>query len=78
MTTTVEIKANHGWPVRVTQKHPETGEVIWTQRVKAGATLSTCVHSTADMHIHEIQPGEPDFDEPVDQAPPEAYTPAEG
>lgn len=60
MTTSVEIRANHGWPVRVTMIHkavvgfaePEPHEVI----IPAGETRQMCVHSHLDLLIHEIQP----------------------
>lgn len=61
MTTIITVKANHGWPVRAQQKDPATGEVLNTTRVEAGATQDLIVHSGADLLVHEIQPGEPDF-----------------
>lgn len=58
MTTTVVVKANHGWPVDVTSKDPKTGDVAWTQRVDAGAELQFSAHSGGDLLIHEVQPDE--------------------
>lgn len=58
MTTTVVVKANHGWPVDVTAKYPKSGETVWTQRVEPNTERVFCVHSSADLHIHEVQPDE--------------------
>lgn len=60
MTTKVTVSANHGWPVRVTKvttNAPSSSDVV----VKAGESQDFFVHSSLDLHIHEIQPGEPDF-----------------
>jgi hypothetical protein len=59
MTTTVIVKANHGWPVRVTAKPvaPATGDDR-VEVVDAGNERSFIVHSTQDLLIHEIQPDE--------------------
>lgn len=56
MTTTVIVKANHGWPVDVSAKHPKTGEIAWTQRVEPNTERSFAAHSSADLIIHEVQP----------------------
>lgn len=59
MTTTVTIKANHGWPVRVERVNPDTEESIGEPYiVKAGDEFVTSVHSGSDLRIHEIQPNE--------------------
>lgn len=58
MTTTVIVKANHGWPVDVTAKDPKTGEAAWTQRVAPNSEQSFSVHSSADLHVHEVQSDE--------------------
>lgn len=59
MTTTVVIKANHGWPVRVQQKDPKTGEDINQEIiVEPNTEMTYVVHSGADLLIHEIQPDE--------------------
>ena len=59
MTTTVIVRANHGWPVEVTQINPATMEPIAPkQRVEPNTERSFCVHSTADLHVHEVQPHE--------------------
>lgn len=60
MTTRVTVHANHGWPVRVTQVNippSSSSDVI----VKAGDSRDFYIHSNMDIHVHEIQPGEPDF-----------------
>lgn len=64
MTTTVIVKANHGWPVRVRQIDPATGNTVpGSERiVPAGEVGDFVCHSHADLDVHEIQPGEEDFD----------------
>ncbi|SMD18605.1 hypothetical protein [Rhizobium sp. RU36D] len=59
MTTTVTIKANHGWPVDVKAYHPD-GSPIETSggRVPAGETRDFHVHSGQDLFVHEVQPDE--------------------
>lgn len=63
MTTSIDIKANHGWPVRFTAIDPtsETELPNHSGIVKAGDVLTVSVHSTMDIRIHEIQPSEPEF-----------------
>lgn len=61
MTTTVTVKANHGWPVRVTPAAIDDSYVGEPQIVPAGEERDFYVHSGQDLVIHEIQPGEPDF-----------------
>lgn len=61
MTTTVVVKANHGWPVRVTPINPKTGDVDHQGRVEIvekDSEQTFHVHSTRDLMIHEIQPDE--------------------
>lgn len=59
MTTEIVVKANHGWPVRVTAKHPETGDAInYGGVVPANETRSFHCHSSMDLIVHEIQPNE--------------------
>lgn len=60
MTTTITVKANHGWPVKVSATNPKTAEPIasYGAHVPAGETRDFICHSDMDLHIHEIQPGE--------------------
>lgn len=61
MTTSVVVKANHGWPVRVTPLNPKTGEVDHQGSVEIVAKDSERTfhaHSTRDLLIHEVQPNE--------------------
>lgn len=58
MTTTVTVKANHGWPVDVTPKSINGAVVGARTRVPAGATRDFIVNSGQDLLIHEVQPGE--------------------
>ena len=62
MTTTITVKAGHGWPVDVAGIAPETGNRIETYggRVEAGVTQEFICHSGMDLHIHEVQPDESD------------------
>ena len=66
MTTTVIVKANHGWPVDVEGFHPKTGEKIahYGGRVGANEERTFHVHSTMDLRIHEVQPDEIEKPEP--------------
>ena len=68
MTTEVEIRANHGWPVKVTlqhkpvsEKHPEPETLI----IPTGERRTLFVHSHLDLIIHEIQSHEPEFEKGV-------------
>lgn len=65
MTTVITVRANHGWPVRVKQINTHDGTVLNTTRVPPGATQDFYVHSLTDLDVHEIQPGEPDFNLPA-------------
>jgi hypothetical protein len=60
MTTTVTVKANHGWPVRVTHidRSPDgqTRETI--SRVEPGMEGVHAIWDGRDLLIHEIQPHE--------------------
>ncbi len=58
MTTSVAVKALHGWPVDVTARDPRTGDAAWTRRVERGTEQTFAVHSGADLVIHEVQPDE--------------------
>jgi hypothetical protein len=58
MTTTITVKANHGWPVRVTAIDPKTKAETPAPTVAAGEHRDFSVHSGSDLLIHEIQPGE--------------------
>jgi hypothetical protein len=60
MTTTIVVKANHGWPVDVTGIDPKTGEPVdwYGGRVAAGDTREFYCHSSLDLRIHEVQPDE--------------------
>lgn len=62
MTTQITVKANHGWPVKVTGINPVSNEGSpYGGIVPAGETRDFHCHSTMDLIIHEIQPGEEDF-----------------
>lgn len=56
MTTTITVKANHGWPVKVTTIDPETDAITAEARVEAGETRDFYAHSRAALCIVEIQP----------------------
>ena len=58
MTTTVTVKALHGWPVDVTPVALNGALVGPKQRVSKGATRDFSVHSGQDLLIHEVQPSE--------------------
>ncbi|MBN9033711.1 MAG: hypothetical protein J0I23_28345 [Rhizobiales bacterium] len=60
MTTTITVKAGHGWPVRVQGIDPHTSEDIpmYSGLVAAGETRDFICHSAMDLRIHEIQPDE--------------------
>jgi hypothetical protein len=58
MTTTVVVKANHGWDVKVTATDPTNNKLVYERVVKANTEETLCVHSNADLLIHEIQPNE--------------------
>lgn len=58
MTTTITVKAGHGWPVDLTVIHPETGAAGATTRVPANTTQDFYVHSGQDLLVHEVQPAE--------------------
>lgn len=71
MTTTVVVKANHGWPVDVTPLDPKTGAMDTLRKVRVGPGMEQmfCVHSSQDLRIHEVQPDE------AEQAPPRTVSP---
>ena len=56
MTTTVIIKANHGWGVSVVPLTTNGAPPGLAQIVEAGAEGRFSVHSGQDLIIHEIQP----------------------
>lgn len=60
MTTTITVKANHGWPVNVKGINPKTGEETaeYGWNVPAGETRDFHCHSGMDLLIHEVQPEE--------------------
>lgn len=63
MTTQVNVKANHGWPVKVTAIDPTKSEdspPVWVQTVPKNEERVFHAHSNADLIIHEIQPNEPE------------------
>jgi hypothetical protein len=53
MTTTVKIDAHAGWPVRVTRLYPSGDQAVATVEPNTEGTFY--VHSTMDLHIHEVQ-----------------------
>jgi hypothetical protein len=59
MTTRVTVYANHGWPVDV-KMLDASGTTV--RRVPAGETQEFSVHSSRDLHIHEVQPNEIEAD----------------
>lgn len=58
MTTSVTVRANHGWPVDVTHVALPSREVLRVERVAATETREFHVHSGIDLLIHEVQPSE--------------------
>lgn len=61
MTTTITVKANHGWPVDVfAHDKPADGnrQGKLLGRVPAGETQDFHCHSHRDLFIHEVQPDE--------------------
>jgi hypothetical protein len=58
MTTTVIVKANHGWPVAVTPIDTKTGEKRIAVSVAPNTEQMFHVHSGQDLLIHEVQPEE--------------------
>lgn len=61
MTTTITVKANHGWPVDVHGYGPDgTPFANYGGRVAAGETQDFFCHSGMDLRIHEVQPAEAD------------------
>lgn len=65
MTTEIIVKANHGWPVKVTPLSANGEFVAPSTTVLPGEEGRFCVHSGKDLHIHEVPPGEAE--------PPEDY-----
>jgi len=61
MTTTVVVKANHGWPVDVTPftKNADDPAIAGpTTRVPPDTEMIFSVHNGKDLLIHEVQPDE--------------------
>lgn len=61
MTTNIVVKANHGWPVKVTKLDPKTGAELEhspAEVVAANTERTVYCHSGMDLLIHEIQPDE--------------------
>lgn len=60
MTTSVIVRANHGWPVDVTPIDPKTGAPlnVSSSRVEAGCEEVFYVHDGKDLYVHEVQPDE--------------------
>ena len=59
MTTRVTVEANHGWPVKVQFINPKTGNTVGPERiVPPAAKEEFYIHSTMDLRVHEVQPGE--------------------
>ena len=59
MTTRVIVEANHGWPVKVQFVNPKTGNTVGPERiVPPAAKEEFYIHSTMDLRVHEVQPGE--------------------
>jgi hypothetical protein len=61
MTTTVIVKANHGWPVLVEGYQPGTDfptKSFYGGIVPKNEERTFHVHSSMDLRIHEIQPDE--------------------
>lgn len=77
MTTETVVKANHGWPVKVTGVHPKDGTLTnYGGIVPAGEERAFHCHSSMDLVIHEIQPDESDFAPPVALSTEDASKPA--
>ncbi len=61
MTSSITVKANHGWDIKVTSSDPKTGEPLLYGGIVAKNTQQDFTfHSDCDLHVHEIQPGEAD------------------
>lgn len=61
MTTNIVVKANHGWPVKVSKLDPKTGaplEHYSAEVVEANTERTICCHSGMDLLVHEVQPDE--------------------
>ena len=62
MTTKVTI-TTHDWPVNVTKLNLSSPSVKpEVSRVKKNSEQDFYVHSSLDLHIHEIQPNEKDYE----------------
>lgn len=61
MTTSIVVKANHGWPVKVTKLDPKTGAALdWppAEVVEPNSERTVYCHSGMDLLVHEMQPDE--------------------
>lgn len=60
MTTSIVVKANHGWPVKVTKLDPKSGAPLefLTEMVEANTERTVYCHNSQDLLIHEVQPDE--------------------
>lgn len=59
MTTTVIVRANHGWPVKVTTQSYTTTAVLTREHIVDPDTEQTFyVYDGLDILIHEVQPNE--------------------
>lgn len=74
MTTTVTVKANHGWPVKVTARYLSGGDLVPAPTVAAGETRDFYVYANMDLLIHEVQPGEGEQQGEPKQSEPEPPT----
>lgn len=66
MTTMVVVHANHGPPVKVTKIYPNNSMSHTVVPPDMKGTFY--VHDGCDIHVHEIQPNEPDYQKYVDLA----------
>ncbi|WP_296585716.1 DUF2829 domain-containing protein [Xanthobacter sp.] len=60
MTTSVVVKANHGWPVKVTKLDPKIGAPLefLIEMVEPNTERTVYCHSGQDLLVHEVQPDE--------------------
>ncbi|MCL8385557.1 hypothetical protein [Xanthobacter aminoxidans] len=56
MTTSIVVKANHGWPVKVTKLDPKTGAPLefLTEMVEPNTERTVYCHNSQDLLIHEV------------------------
>ena len=58
MTTTITVKANHGWSVKVTPINPSNGDIFDSVIVPDGTIQDFHVWDGRDLIIHEIRSDE--------------------